>query len=87
MLKRVIVALLLTGSIAPQTSNTPGSSQRKVEGNTIISTSDPAAAIELLNSPVYVGSDRWILYGFDNCELYAFVQADARKNVSRLYWI
>jgi hypothetical protein len=83
MLKTFSIALLLTGLFAAQT----GPPQRKVEGNTLTSTSDPAARIQLLNSPVYVGSDRWILYGISNCELHAFVNADSQKNVQRLYWL
>jgi hypothetical protein len=83
MLKTFSIALLLTGLFAAQT----GPPQRKVEGNTLTSTSDPATRIQLLDSPAYVGSDRWILYGFSNCELHAFVHADSRNNVQRLYWL
>jgi hypothetical protein len=87
MLKRLTIAILFTATFAPQSPTDTGPLPRKVEGNAIISTSDPAARIELLNSPLYVGSDRWILYGFSHCELHAFVQADSRKKVQRLYWI
>ena len=92
MLKHISIALLLTALLAAQTHTQPGPPQRRVQGNTITSTSDPAVRIELLNSPVYVGpayvgSNRWILYGMANCELHAFVQADTRKKVQRLYWI
>jgi hypothetical protein len=87
MLKHIAIALLLSGCLAAQTLTQTGSPQRKVEGNTITSTSDPAARIELLDSPVYVGTDRWILYGMANCELHAFVQADTQKKVQRLYWV
>jgi hypothetical protein len=93
MLKHITSALLLAGCLAAQTlGNHTLDSQtvpppRKVERSTIISGSDPAAKIQLVNSPVYVGGDRWILYGFSNCELHAFVQADAQKKVQRLYWV
>jgi len=87
MLKTFSIALLLTGLFANQTHTHPEPPHRKVEGNTLTSTSDPAAKIQLLNSLAYVGSDRWILYGFSNCELHAFVHADSRKNVQRLYWV
>jgi hypothetical protein len=87
MLKHTSMALLLTGCLATQILAQTAPPERKVEGNTITSTSDPAARIELLNSPVYVGTDRWILYGFANCELHAFVQADTQKKVQRLYWV
>jgi len=86
MLKHITSALLLTGSLT-QTIAQTGPPQRKVEGNTIISTSDPAARIQLLDSPMYVGTDRWILYGMANCELHAFAQADTQRKVQRLYWV
>jgi hypothetical protein len=35
----------------------------------------------------YVGADRWELYGVADCELHAFVEADAQQNVQRLYWV
>ena len=66
MLKQITIGLLLTGYLAAETfvvAAQTGPPQRKVEGNTITSTIDPAAKIQLLNSPVYVGADRWILYG------------------------
>jgi hypothetical protein len=61
MLKTVFIALLLTGLLAAQTHTQTGRPQRKVEGNAITSTIDPAIRIQLLNSPTYVGTDRWIL--------------------------
>lgn len=61
--------------------------ERKVDGTTIISDRDPSLRIELPRSAVYVGGDRWVLYGNANCELHAFVQADAQENVQRLYWV
>ena len=87
MPKHITIALLVTGFLGTQTLTQTGPPQRKVEGNTITSTSDPAAKIDLLDSPVYVGTDRWILYGMANCELHAFVQADTQKKVQRLYWV
>jgi hypothetical protein len=87
MLKIVSIALLLTGLLAAQTHTQTGRPQRKVEGNAITSTIDPAIRIQLLNSPTYVGTNRWILYGMANCELHAFVQADMQKKVQRLYWV
>jgi hypothetical protein len=87
MLKQLTIALLFTATVAPQSPFGAGPPPRKVEGNIITSTSDPNARIELLNRQLYVGSDRWILYGFSHCELHAFIQADPQKKVQRLYWI
>ena len=54
MLKYTTIALLLTGCLAAQTVTHTEPPPRKVEGNTITSTSDPAARIQLLDRPVYV---------------------------------
>jgi hypothetical protein len=60
---------------------------RKVAGNVITSESDPAVQIVLPKAVQYVGADRWVLYGIADCELHSFVEADAQKNVERLYWV
>jgi hypothetical protein len=83
MLKQIAIALLLAASFTSQTS----SPERRVEGNTITSTHDPAVRIQLPPAAQYVGADRWILYGIADCELHAFVQAGAQKKVQRLYWV
>jgi len=61
--------------------------ERKVVGNVVTSERDPAVRIELPKAAQYVGADRWVLYGIANCELHAFVEADAQKKVQRLYCI
>ena len=84
LLKQIIVIVILScGCLAAQTRNP----ERKVEGNAIVSESDPKVRIELPKSVQYVGAGRWVLYGIADCELHAFVEADERKNVQRLYWV
>ena len=61
--------------------------ERKVTGSAVSSTRDPHVQIQLPQSAKYLGADRWILYGIADCELHAFVQADAQKIVHRLYWV
>jgi hypothetical protein len=61
--------------------------ERKVEGSLIISKRDPAVEIQLPKSANYIGADRWVLYDIADCELHAFVEADAQHNVQRLYWV
>ena len=60
---------------------------RKASGSTISSSHDPNVQIQLPKSAEYVGADRWILYDIADCELHAFVEADADQKVQRLYWI
>jgi hypothetical protein len=58
-----------------------------VEGNVITSERDPAVRVHLPKSAEYLGANRWVLYGMADCELHAFVDVDAQKNVQRLYWV
>jgi hypothetical protein len=61
--------------------------ERKVVGNVVTSQHDPTVRIELPKAARYVGADRWVLYDIADCELHAFVEADAQKKVQRLYWV
>jgi hypothetical protein len=58
-----------------------------VHDNVMISAHDPKVQIQLPTSVQYVGADRWVLYGIADCELHAFVEADPKNNVQRLYWV
>jgi hypothetical protein len=80
---RKLLALALIPFLIPQSSKP----DRQVSGSTISSSRDPNVEIRLPESAKYVGADRWILYDIADCELYAFAEADAAKNVQRLYWI
>ena len=75
--------MLACGLLAAQ-STAP---ERKVEGNVIISARDPEVRIELPKSVTYAGADRWVLYDIADCEVHVFIDADAQKNVQRLYWL
>jgi hypothetical protein len=83
LLKQIAAMITLSGFLAVQA----GIPQRTVNGNEITSQRDPKIQIRLPNSVQYVGADRWELYDVADCELHAFVEADANKNVQRLYWI
>jgi hypothetical protein len=61
--------------------------ERKVNGNLITSERDPKIRIELPANVTYVGADRWVLYDIADCELHAFVEADAQKNIKKRYWL
>jgi hypothetical protein len=61
--------------------------ERKVERNAIYSAHEPKVRVQFPDSVQYVGADRWNLYGIADCELHAFVDSDAQKNVQRLYWV
>jgi len=78
-----VVLLLFCAFLAAQGKGP----ERSVQANVITSARDPKVRIELPKSVQYAGADRWILYGIADCELHAFVQADGKKNVQRLYWV
>jgi hypothetical protein len=80
----VLIWSFLCGATLMAQAATP---ERKVAGNVITSERDPAVRIALPKAVQYVGADRWVLYGIADCELHAFVEADAQKNVERLYWV
>jgi hypothetical protein len=61
--------------------------ERVVKGSTITSHRDPAMRIELPHQAQYLGGDRWVLYAVADCEIHVFVEADAEKQVRRMYWI
>jgi len=82
MLYRILMALV--AAVFPLQTPAP---DRIVKGSVVSSTHDPAVQIHLPASAQYVGADRWVLYGIADCELHAFVEADANKSIHRLYWI
>jgi hypothetical protein len=61
--------------------------ERTVSGSTVTSTHDPKIRVDLPTTATYVGSDRWMLLGFDDCEMHVFVDAGPDKRIQRLYWV
>jgi len=61
--------------------------ERKVERSAVLSARDPNVRVRFPQSAQYVGADRWNLYDIADCELHAFVDSDAQKNVQHLYWV
>ncbi len=81
----VAVALLsFVGCVGPAQVGAP---DRTVRESSVTSTHDPAVLITVPKSASYVGADRFVLYNNSDCEIHVFVDADATKNVTRLYWI
>ncbi len=82
--KLTVVCLFAICSLLAAQSTVP---ERTVHGNVITSDRDPKARISLPQEAYYLGADRWVLYGNADCELHAFVEADAGRNVKKLYWV
>lgn len=84
---RPIAVLVLSFLCTAITAAQAAPPERKMAGNVITSERDPAIRIKLPKAAHYVGADRWALYGIADCELHAWVEADAQKNVRQLYWV
>lgn len=78
------IALTLATALLQAHSMEP---QRRVVGNTISSQQTPKLTIQLPKTAEYLGADRWILGGYDDCEMHVFVESDPSRVVKRLYWI
>lgn len=60
---------------------------RTVTGSSVYSTHDPKLRIDLPSPARYLGADRWILGGYDDCEMHLFAETDAKQQTGRLYWV
>ena len=83
MIRHFAYFVCLTIFLAQQTV----APERKVEQSAVLSARDPKVRVRFPRSAQYVGADRWSLYDIADCELHAFVDSDAQKNVQRLYWV
>lgn len=61
--------------------------ERSVSNHTVTSTHDPRVRLHVPEDAVYLGADRWILGGYDDCEMHLFAEPGSRGNVRQLYWI
>lgn len=78
------LAIFFTSIVASAQALPP---MRTVDGNVVLSQSDPNARIEILLPATYVGAVRFTLYDVADCEIHLFVDADEAKQVRRLYWV
>jgi hypothetical protein len=80
--------LLAAATIATITAAaSPHTPSRSVHGSSVVSDRDPAVRIVLPADAAFAGSDAWILYGITHCQQFVFVEADANRNIQRLYWV
>lgn len=83
-MRTALAALLLLSTPAFAQDLRP---ERAIRDTTVSSQHDPPVHIGVPDTAVYVGADRWILYGVADAELHLFVEADANKVVKRSWWI
>ena len=79
--------LLLTALVTTNILAQSPPPERVASAHALRSERDPAVTIQLPADVQYVGAHRWVLYGVADCEVHVFVEADAQKRVSRMYWI
>lgn len=76
--------LLLAGALLPAHALEP---ERTVAGHIVNSTHDPKIEITLPATANYLGADRWILGGYDDCEMHLFAESDAHQEITHFYWV
>src|SRR5215471_7542940 len=84
---RIVLLSSLAGVLSPALGTQTTRPERTVRNNVITSERNPMVRLRLPESARYVGADRWLLYDIADCELHAFVDSDAQKDVQRLYWV
>lgn len=86
-----VVALLLMllsgGALAQPSDPAAAAPAARIEGGALLLAGSPSIRVEVPQSAVYVGGDRFILYGVADCEVHVFVEADAERRIQRFYWI
>lgn len=77
-----IPALLLASTLVAQ-----GVLQRRVDGNTLVSTADPSASFTFDKAFVYAGGQAIDIFKVAGAEQYFFLDAAPDRSVRRFYWI
>ncbi|GEM_PF-276991 len=74
--------------LKPTTSGTSAEQQaRRVEGQILTSTAQPAVRLQFDNKFKYIGNQSFILYDNARVEQHFFVDADGQGRIKRLYWV
>jgi len=79
----MIAAAVLAGTAPAQAILTPAAVVRAHS----VANAPEHLAIRAPKTATYVGSDRFDLYGIADAEVHIFAEADARKRLTKLYWI
>jgi len=88
MLRVILLSLLVAASALGQEKSAEKLPiRRTVTGQSVSSAQDPKVKLTFNRAFRYVGADRFNLYNVADAEVHVFVDADASKNVKRLYWL
>ena len=83
----VAAAILVLGTAASAALVEPVLAPAAVVRGHTLTHAATGLTIDVPKAATYVGSDRFNLYGVADAEVQVFVEADAYKRVTRLYWI
>jgi hypothetical protein len=86
-MKRLTMWLSIVVCLSGLLHGTSAQQARSVKGQVLNSTALPAVQLEFGKEFQYVGSQDFILYGVARAEQHFFVEADAKQNLKRFYWI
>lgn len=86
-MKRNVLWLSMVVCLSCLLSNTSAQQARSVKGQVLTSTALPAVQLEFGKEFQYAGSQDFILYGVARAEQHFFVEADAKQNLKRFYWV
>ena len=88
-------ALLATGcvpvkaqetSVAAQEAPTVAAPEAQVRGRSVVHPRE-GLTVRVPANAVYLGAERFALYGVADCEIHLFVEAGPDRRVRRLYWV
>jgi hypothetical protein len=79
----MIAAAVLAGAAPAQTVLKPVAT---VQGHSVANAQE-RLTVRVPKTAIYVGSDRFDLYGIADAEIHLFLEADANKRLTRLYWV
>ena len=86
-MKRLTMWLSIVVCLSGWLHGTSAQPTRSVKGQILTSIALPAVQLEFGKEFQYVGSQDFILYGVARAEQHFFVEADAKQNLKRFYWV
>jgi len=81
------MTMVLAACAVPAAAQGPQPIAGRVEANRVIHPGAPALQVRVPAGAVYVGSERFTLYGVADCEIHVFVEAGRSRRIRRFYWV
>jgi hypothetical protein len=81
-----LTALAIFGLAVPAAAEKAQAPLARVANNTVTHAGE-SVAVRVPKSAIYVGSERFTLYDVADAEVHVFVEADANRQLRRLWWV